>query len=76
MTEKIIVRIEVDGVELNPIDMGKGKTDSVYKEDIFYYSGEHALNKEKTLALYTCSIRMSRQKTKEEIREMQNDNSS
>jgi hypothetical protein len=64
--EKIVVKLGVDGVELEPLDMGKGETDSFYEEDMVFYKGGYIFNKEHTHGVYSCSIRLSRHKTKEE----------
>lgn len=68
MAEKVIVKIITDGVELDPIDMGEWHQDAVYGGDITLYSRAHAFNKQLSLSVYDCSIRLTRHKTDEERR--------
>lgn len=64
--EKIVVKIEVDGIELTPIDMGPSRQDSTYKDDIaFYKMGNAGLARGRFLP-YQYSIGITRHKTKEE----------
>lgn len=64
--EKIIIRVEVDGVELLPIELGKGKESSFYKDDIAFFSMGHLFNKEHTHSPYEYLFRLDRRKTEEE----------
>ena len=64
--EKLIVRVEVDGVELEPIDMGEGREDTTYKGDIKFYSMGHVFNKDHTHAPYEYMISLTRHKSEEE----------
>lgn len=66
MTEKIIVRVEVDGVELAPIELGEGMQDGIYIEDIVFFSMGDLYNKEHTVAPYSYMFRLNRHKTEEE----------
>lgn len=65
--ETIIVRVEVDGVELEHIEMGEGHEDHIYKEEMKFFSVGHVLNIEHTRALYDYTFSLSRRKTKEEL---------
>ena len=65
--EKIIVRVEVDGVELAPIEMGEGHEDLIYKDDIKFFRMGHVFNIEHTRAPYDYTFSLSRHKTKEEL---------
>lgn len=67
MTEKVLIRIQVDGKELELIDMGEGHEDSVYKDDVVFFKMGHALNKERTLASYDYTFTLTRHRTKEEL---------
>lgn len=64
--ERIIVRVEVDGVELAPFNMGAGEEDHIYKDDISFFSMGHVYNKEGNKAPYDYTIRLVRHKTEEE----------
>ena len=66
MSENIIVRIEVDGVELAPINMGHCSTNRFYETDMQFYSMGNVFNKEHTLAPYEYLISLTRHKTKKE----------
>jgi len=72
MTEKIIIHIEVDGdiTTLEPVDMGEGRQDAIYRDDISFYRGGDTNNKEHTFALYRYSFHLSRHKFDDE-REME-----
>lgn len=65
--EKIIVRVEVDGVELAPVEMGEGHEDHIYKDDMTFFSMGHVFNIEHTRAPYDYTFSLSRHKTKEEL---------
>ena len=67
--EKIIVRVEVDGVKLEPIEMGEGHEDLIYKEEMMFFSMGHVFNMEHTRAPYDYTLSLSRHKTKEELAE-------
>ncbi len=64
--EEIIIKVIVDGEEQAPINMGAGKEDSVYEDDIAFFSMGHIKNKEETKAPYNYTIRISRHKAEEE----------
>lgn len=64
--EKIILRVEVDGIELSPIEFGKGEQSHFYKDDIAFFKMGHLLNKEQTESPYEYLFRLDRCKTKEE----------
>ena len=66
MTRKIIVRVEVDGVELLPIELGEGMQDGVYIEDIVFFKMGDLFNREHTIAPYSYMFRLNRHKTEEE----------
>ena len=65
--EKIIVRVEVDGVELAPIEMGEGHEDLIYKEEMTLFKMGHVFNIEHTRVPYGYTLSLSRHKTKEEL---------
>ena len=65
--ENIVVKVVVDGVELAPINMGEGKTSTLYKEDITFFSMGHVHSAEGTHVPYVYLIRLDRAKTKEEL---------
>lgn len=64
--ENIIVRIEVDGVELSPVTMGEGVQSEIHPNDLTFFKSEHIFNKERTRTPYDILIRLDRPKTKEE----------
>jgi len=67
--EKIIVRVEVDGVELEHIEMDEGHEDPIYKEEMMFFKMGHVFNIEHTRAPYDYTLSLSRPKTKEELAE-------
>lgn len=66
MTEKIVIHVEVDGVELAPIELGEGVQDGVYIEDIVFFRMGDLFNKEHTVAPYSYMFRLNRHKTEGE----------
>lgn len=64
--EEIIIEVLVDGEEQAPINMGAGKEDSIYEDDIAFFSTGHIKNKEETEAPYDYTIRLTRHKTEGE----------
>lgn len=60
--EKIIVKVIVDGEELASLDMGEGREDFTYRDEIVFYSGKHIYNKDGTFAPYSSFIRLARPK--------------
>lgn len=64
--ENIIVRIEVDGVELSPIAMGEGKQSNLHPNDLTFFTSGHVFNNEHTRVPYDIMVRLDRPKTKEE----------
>ena len=65
--ERIIVRVEVEGVELAPIEMGEGHGDTFYKEEMTFFKMGRVFNIEHTRAPYGYTLSLSRHKTKEEL---------
>lgn len=64
--EKITINVRVNGFELPPIDMGEGKQDPIYEDDIYFYkSGNLGLEGTNRLP-YQYNIRISRHKTDSE----------
>jgi len=68
--EKIIVRVEVDGVELEHIEMGEGHEAPIYKEEMMFFSMGRVFNIEHARAPYDYTLSLSRHKTKEELNEI------
>lgn len=66
MTEKIVIRVEVDGMEVYLIELGEGREDYFYKDDIAFFSMGRLFNKERTIAPYDYVFRLCRHKTEEE----------
>jgi len=64
--EKITIKVIVDGEELTPLNMGVGKEDTIYKDQIVFFSMGHIYNKEGNKAPYDYSIHLTRGKTDEE----------
>lgn len=64
--ERITFQVIVDGEELAPFNMGAGKEDSIYKDDIAFFCMGHIYNKERNKAPYDYTIRLTRHKTEEE----------
>lgn len=67
IVEEIVIRVEVDGVELAPINMGRGCKDSVYEDDIRFFSMGRVFIKDRTYALYDYTFSLSRHKFVEEL---------
>ena len=65
--EKIVIKVIADGEELSPIVMREGKEDSIYKDEVVFFSMGHVLNKERTVAPYDYTIRLTRPKTRKEL---------
>ena len=66
--EVITIKMLVDGEEQAPISMRDGLQDVFYKDEIAFFSMGSVYNKEKSVALYDYTIRLTRHKTDEEMR--------
>ena len=64
--EKIVVKIEVDGVPLKPLALGKGKQHFIYEDDMQFFLMGHLFNVKGTLAPYEFTISLTRHKTTKE----------
>lgn len=64
--EKIVIRVEIDGVELSPIELAEGEQDGLYEGYLAFFGMGSLFNKERTVAPYNYTIRLTRPKTKEE----------
>ena len=64
--EEITIKVLVDGEELTPFNMGVGKEDHIYKEEITFFSMGHIYNKQGNKAPYNYSIHLTRHKTEAE----------
>ena len=67
--EKIVVRVEVDGVELAPVQMPEGKQDLFYEDGMTFFKMGHVLDVKGKEVSYRYSIRLDRRKTEEELKE-------
>lgn len=66
MAEKLVLRPILDGVELEDIDMREPHHDTIYGEEMVFYTSGHVIVDSK--APYHYNIRITRKPTEEEMK--------